>query len=116
MSIFGTPGPKSRWAREVDVNDPEDVLILTNAQASVFSVISAKAVTDNSGNRWIVVDAVATAATFNLTDCANFGIGSTIKHTAALVPTLYVKVGNSATPVVGDWWKQPLTQASAQAS
>jgi hypothetical protein len=112
---FVSGGIKSRWAREIDVNDPEGMFGISNAQASVFSIIHGLAVEDNSGNHNLKVDAVATAAVFNLTDYANFGIGSTILHVGAVTPTLYVKVLSSAVPAFTDWWKAALTQAAINA-
>jgi hypothetical protein len=110
---FVSGGIKSRWAREIDVNDPEDVFGITNAQASVFSVIHGLSVEDNSGNHNLKVDAVATASTFNLTDYSNFGIGSTILHIGASTPTLYVKIAASAPPAFTDWYKVQLSQAGS---
>jgi hypothetical protein len=106
---FGTLGDKPRWAREIDTDNPQDMLNLTAAQAANIAVFSGKAVTDENGNRQIIIEAVATASTINLTDYANFGIGSIIIHTGAAAPTLYIKVAKSTIPVAGDWYKQQLT-------
>ena len=101
MSL-GTAGNKSRFAREVDVNNPEDGLNLTAAAAAKLDVIHAIATTDLDGTKHIVVDAVAnvTKAGLTLTDYASFDIGSRILTTDKYE---IVKDANSATAVIGDW-------------
>ncbi|MGD1007692.1 MAG: hypothetical protein ABR980_10730 [Ignavibacteriaceae bacterium] len=111
VTTLGQAGLKSRWAREVDVNNPEDIFGITNAQASVFSVIHGLAVEDNGGNKIIKVDAIATSG-FNLTDYGAFPVGSTILRMGA-APALYVKVLSSATPADSDWFYATLTVCSS---
>jgi len=115
MSLLGSSGSKSRWAREIDTNDPEDVLGITNTQASVFTAIHGLAVEDNSGVKHIKIDAIAESG-FNLTDYANLEAGSTILRVGAgITPTLYVKVLSSTTPAYTDWFYIAGTVAPANA-
>jgi hypothetical protein len=106
---FGTPGNKPNWAREIDSDNPLDMLGLTAAQNANFSAISGKAVVDMNGNKQIIIKAVATAATLTLTDYANFGVGSKIEHVGATVPKIYTKIASSSPGVAGDWAVAGLT-------
>jgi hypothetical protein len=113
MSTFvETAGKKPNWAREIDVDNFQDMFGLSAAATLKLTVVSGKSVIDQAGQQHHVITAVVTAQTITLTDYAKFGIGSRIYHTGATTPTVYVKCAASANPALGDWYKEELTQHS----
>ncbi|MDD5353209.1 MAG: hypothetical protein PHS93_08630 [Candidatus Omnitrophica bacterium] len=106
-------GKKPKWAREVDVDNYQDIFELTAAAAQSLHIVVGHSVTDPDGSKQIIVEAVSLeTSALTLTNYAKFPAGSSIFMPKITTPTKYWKCASSDTAVVGDWYKEELTQCT----
>jgi hypothetical protein len=113
MGFNPTKGNKQNWNKPVDAGEYYvDLLGLTAVQAAELQDVEAWTVVDINGVHRTVYRATHIASSIDPTDFAKMGVGSRIYAIGLTTPAIYVKVASSATPDIGDWYLEELTQAS----
>jgi len=108
-------GLKQNYGRQVDSGSWQDDFGIAKAAAESLGVVSANKVRNSDGvsapNVAVTILYLGTGA-LTLTDFAGFPIGTVIIAAKITTPTIYIHKAQTASPVVGDWYKIEGTQCT----